>query len=379
VNQRRHIVLVAPPWYPVPPHGYGGIELVVALLAAELRALGHRVTVLGAEGSRDGTLCLAPRSWSADLGRLNERHREVTYAARVMDALSELDQVDVVHDHTGFATLLVTSQLGMAPVVHTVHGTLREPDRTLYEALGERVGLVAISRAQRATAPHLRWLGTVHNAVDLAALGQASPAEKAPYLLCLARVCPDKGQHLAIEVARRSGHRLVLAGKVEPTPQARDYYSRCVAPALDGDRVIHLDNIAGEEKARLLRRAQALVAPIQWEEPFGLAIVEAMVSGTPAVAMRRGAAAELIDDGVTGFCVDSVDGMVDAVHASAALDPAVCAATARERFSPQVMAAGYLAAYEEAMAAVAAPLRGWPMLTLTGQAAKGEGAPAAAS
>lgn len=342
----RHVVLVAPPWYPVPPQGYGGIELVVHLLARELRRRGHRVTVFGAEGSEAGTQVLAPRSWGADLGRPTERHRSVMYASRVLDALVELDGVDVVHDHSGTITLVGLPWLGVAPVVHTVHGALSPIDRETYAELASRVGLVAISEAQRASAPELPWLATVHNAVDVDRLLVGSRSEREGYLLSLARVCPDKGQHLAIEVARRTGRRLVLAGKIELTPEGRRYYEEKIAPALDGDRVVHYPDVGGEAKARLLARAAALVAPLQWDEPFGLAIVEAMASGTPAVVMRRGAAPELVEDGYTGFLVDDLEGMVAAVERAEEIDPQECARRARRRFSPQAMADGYLRAYE---------------------------------
>jgi glycosyltransferase involved in cell wall biosynthesis len=343
---QRHIVLVAPPWYPVPPHGYGGIELVVGLLDDALRQAGHRVTLIGAEGSVPNAITLAPRSWGADLGGPAERLRELTYATRVVNTLKELDRIDVIHDHCGFATLLAASGAGVAPVLHTVHGDIPEDYATFYSGLARAVGFVSISAHQCRTMPELPWVGTVHNAVDVDAL-HVTPEDKEPYLLCLARICPDKGQHIAIEAARRAGIRLILAGKVEDIAEDTEYFDRCIAPAVDGDRVVHVDNVAGEEKTRLLARAQALLAPTQWDEPFGLSLVEAMASGTPVIAMARGAAPELVTEGVTGFLVHDVDGMVAAVPLVAALDPWACAAATRERFSPSAMAAAYLRLYEK--------------------------------
>lgn len=352
----RHIVLVAPPWYPVPPQGYGGIELVVALLARELRRRGHRVTVFGAEGSEPGVRVLAPRQWSTALGHPEERQRSIAYAARVLETVVELDAVDVIHDHSGAITLLGLAWLGVAPVVHTIHGALSAVDREMYAELGERVGMVAISNAQRASAPDVPWLATVHNAVDVDQLLVGNRDEREGYLLCLARICPDKGQHLAIEVARRTGKKLVLAGKIEPTPEGRRYYEERIAPAVDGVSVVHLHDVGGLAKAQLLARADALLAPIQWEEPFGLAIVEAMASGTPAIVMRRGAAPELVVEGKTGFLVDDVEEMVERVAHVEEIDPQECARLTRQRFSPQAMADGYLAAYAAAQGAVEAPV-----------------------
>jgi glycosyltransferase involved in cell wall biosynthesis len=346
---RRHIVLIAPPWYPVPPHGYGGIELVVALLADGLRAAGHQVTLFGAEGSAPDAIVEAPRTWAADLGGPDERLRQLTYAVRILDQLRGVGPVDVIHDHSGFATLLAATVLDTAPVVHTVHGSIREPDRTFYESLGQRTSLVAISDSQRRTAVDLGWLGTVHNAVDDRQLQIASRSDKEPYLLCLARICPDKGQHLAIEVAERTGMRLVLAGKIEPTPLGLEYYQRHIAPAVDGDRVAHLHNVSGAGKARLLARATALLAPLQWDEPFGLAMVEAMASGTPVVALARGAATELVSEGDTGYVVDDVDQMVAATLRVSDIEPQTCAQLTRSRFSPRMMTDGYLWVYERAI------------------------------
>jgi glycosyltransferase involved in cell wall biosynthesis len=341
---RRHVVIVAPPWYPTPPHGYGGIELVVGLLSDALRKAGQRVTLLAAEGSEADAIILAPRTWSSDLGGPDERLRELTYATRVASTLEVLDGVDVVHDHCGFSSLVAACLTDVAPVVHTVHGDIPKSYSTFYSSVAGRAGFVSISAAQRQSMPTLPWIGTVHNAVDVDSLA-VTPAEKEPYLLCLARICPDKGQHVAIEVARRTGMRLVLAGKVEATPPSIDYFERYVAPAIDDDHVVHLPNVAGEEKARLLSRAYALLAPLQWEEPFGLAMVEAMASGTPVIAMARGAATELVTEGVTGFLVKDADEMARAVPLAAGADPWACADATRARFSPWAMAQAYLHLY----------------------------------
>jgi glycosyltransferase involved in cell wall biosynthesis len=186
----------------------------------------------------------------------------------------------------------------------------------------------------------------------------ADRLEKEPYLLCLARICPDKGQDVAIEVAQRTGLRLVLAGKIEETPEAQAYFERRIAPAVDGTRVVLVSNVAGFEKARLLARATALLAPIQWEEPFGLSVVEAMASGTPAISMARGAAPEVIEEGLTGFLVQDADEMVAAVRRASEIDPARCAATTRARFNPSIMTDSYLRLYEQAESTALSGRRG---------------------
>jgi len=349
-RDRLHVVVVSPPWYPVPPEGYGGVEMVVHLLVRELRGMGHHVTLVGAEGSAHDAVPQAPAAWRADLGTAPGPYREATYAARVADLLAGAGDVDVVHDHVGTATLIAAALSSSAPVVHTCHGPLDEPQRTFYASLRTRVGMVAISDSQRQHAPELPWIGTVPNAVDVDDLPSPQPNPADPgYLLCLARVTPDKGQHLAVDVARRAGLPLTLAGKVDNPPESQRYWREQVAPAVDGERVRHVENVAGREKLELLRGATALLAPIQWNEPFGLSAVEAMVCGTPAISMRRGAAVELIEDGVTGFLVDDVEGMADAVRRCGEIDRVRCAAVARERFRPQAMARGYVEVYRRAL------------------------------
>lgn len=355
--KKMNIALVSPPWYPVPPHGYGGIELVVGLLAAGLRRRGHRVHLFGAEGSDVDTIVCAPQEWREDLGRPQMSRREAAYAGRVYRALRGLIEttgpVDIIHEHSGMVGLLAAQYQRLAPVVHTVHGPLDESERTAYVSVVDGAGLIAISQNQRESAPEMQWVGMVHNAVDVDSLQLGTADTNEPYLLVLARVCPEKGQHLALEVAERVGMKLILAGKVENTAESIDYFRRMVSPHVDGERVVHLLNVAGDEKADLLSRATVMLAPITWPEPFGLSIVEAMASGTPAISMNLGAARELIEDGITGYVVEDVDGMVEAVGKARELDHVSCAVRARELFSPDAMVDRYLEVYAEFIGAAA--------------------------
>ena len=339
------IAMVAPPWYPVPPDGYGGIELVVHLLTAGLRRLGHEVVLFGAEGSGHGAIELAPAAWAQDLGGPQHRVREATYLARVYSRLDEMT-VDLVHEHNESAGILVASRRPPAPIVATIHSNLAEPYSTFMNEVDRTaVGLVAISAAQAAQAPTLPWLGMVHNAPDTDSL--RSGTEKGGYLLELARICPDKAQHISIDVAAELGLPLVLAGKIEERPESYAYFKEQIEPRL-GEKVRWLPDVAGREKAELLAGAVAMLFPIQWEEPFGLAMVEAMASGTPVVAIARGAAPELIEEGVTGFLVGDAEGLVAACRRIDEIDTRRCAEVARARFSPERMAAGYLEVYRVA-------------------------------
>jgi hypothetical protein len=348
VNPRR-IALIVSPWYPVPPVGYGGIELMAYNLACELQARGHRVSVIGQQGSRGPfeSIAIAPDSWSSQLGGRDHLSRELLFLYRAYD-LVRRRAFDVVHDHSGLTGILLaaTSRL-QTPVVATLHGALSEAEGEYLAAVDHRVHLVAISRAQEALVAGVDWRRVVYNAVDP---GEYRPVtrreEKEDYIVQLARITPDKAQHLAIEMAQRLNVKLVLAGKVDK--DSVRYFDERIKPHL-GDRVSWRENVVGDDKARLLAHARAMVFPIQWEEPFGIAMVEAMVSGTPVIAMARGAATELVEPGVTGFLAADLDGMVDAYACLDEIDLARCVDRASSRFGPRQMADGYQSVYERAI------------------------------
>ena len=342
---------MAPAWFPVPPRGYGGIEAVVHLLARELIRQGHHVTTFTVEGSDPGLhpVVLAPGDWGRDLGTPMQRVRESTYQLRVnRELLRRAGDFDVVHLHTEFPGMAVASFVDLrAPCVATVHSNIDERVETFLREVDQEVDLVAISRAQRDQVSGIRWRAAVHNAVSLDNFEVR--VEKEPYLLQLARITPDKGQHLAIQVAEQAGLPLVLAGKVDRDARSRNYFEREVKPHLS-DRVRYLEDVRGDDKRELLAGATAMVFPIQWAEPFGLAMVEAMVSGTPVIAFRQGAAEELVEPGLTGFLAADVEEMAGLVAEVGSIDARACAERARDRFSPARMADGYVAAYRESIA-----------------------------
>ncbi|MDQ6720478.1 MAG: glycosyltransferase family 4 protein [Candidatus Dormibacteraeota bacterium] len=345
----RRIAMIVSPWYPVPPAGYGGIELMAYNLARELQSRGHQVCVIGRQGSKGPfeVAAMAPESWSDQLGTLDQAPRESLFLYRAYH-LVRRRAFDIVHDHSGLTGILLGATSGLAtPVVATLHGSLTEAEGDFLGAVDREVHLVAISRAQQAQVASVSWRSVVYNGVDPA---EFCPLyhhdEKEDYLVQLARISPSKGQHLAIEVARRLGLRLVMAGKIDADATA--YFESEIKPHL-GDRLTWLENVAGAEKVRLLSRAKAMVFPIQWEEPFGLAMVESMLSGTPVLAMARGAASELVEPGVTGFLAEDLDGLVEAFAGIGEIDLERCVKRAAERFGPGQMADGYQSVYERAI------------------------------
>ncbi len=364
--------MVAPPWLPVPPRGYGGIELVIDLLGRELIKRGHDLTVFACEGSDPDlkVVALADDHWLEDLGTPDQRVREATYLRRVYEFI-KVDHFDLVHEHTEYPGMMLTHTLGVPfPVVATMHGRIGTKEFEFLREVDREIGLVAISDAQRASSPDLLWAGTVHNAVDANALTFSSTKDE--YLLQLARINPDKGQHVAIEVARTVDLPLVLAGKLDADRRSQEYFAAEIEPHI-GDRVRWIPNVAGEEKKKLLARARAMLFPIAWEEPFGLAMVEAMASGTPVIAFARGAARELVVPGVSGFLCSTADEMAALVSRTPEIDPERCRASVVERFDVGRMTDGYEAIYELAMDRYANMFQPGHSLRMTGRRPSDQG------
>ncbi len=341
--------MIVSPWFPVPPSGYGGIEIMAYNLASELSRRGHSVTVIGRQGSRGPfeALALAPESWTKQLGTPDQVARQNLFLYRAYEVVRKR-AFDVIHDHSGPPGILVgaTAQV-QAPVVATLHGALSEAEGEFLAAVDHRIHLVAISRAQQAMVAGVAWAGVVHNAIEADSYRPVTRhSEKEDYIVELARITPDKGQHLAIELAKRLNVKLVLAGKVDN--DARDYFEKRIKPNLNG-QVEWRENVEGQDKAQLLAKAKALVFPIQWEEPFGIAMIEAMMSGTPVLALARGAVEELVEPGVTGWVADDIDGMADSYSRLEEIDLERCVEVARERFGPGQMADGYESIYNRAI------------------------------
>jgi glycosyltransferase involved in cell wall biosynthesis len=337
------IAEVAPPWYPVPPPGYGGIELVVALLVDGLVAAGHEVTLYASGGSRAGaTDLVSPLLDPPDPAVLGNPWYDAAHAVAAYEDIVRRARAgtgfDVVHDHAAVAGPSVGALAPIAaPLVHTLHGPWHDGTRRFYAHVADRVGLVAISDAQRAQHPQLRYAGMVHNGIDLDAYPLV--VEKDPFCVYIGRCTPDKGPALAIEVARRAGLPLAMVVKREE-PFERAYWEECVAPMLH-DEVEVYENVTHDVKADLLSRARALVFPIQWPEPFGLVMVEAMACGTPVVTCPQGAAVEIVDEGVTGFLRSTVEDLAAAVAEVDRCRPLACRRRVETRFSAQAMVRGY--------------------------------------
>jgi glycosyltransferase involved in cell wall biosynthesis len=327
------IAIEAPPWFEVPPHGYGGIEWICYWLVDGLIARGHQVTLIGA--GRNHTNAEFFQSYERPPSeRIGQSIPEVLHAAASAWALDGIS-VDVVHTHMLAGPLLARGRA--APTVVTAHGPMTGELGQYYRWAAPYINLVAISQSQRGEAEDLPWVGTVYNGIPVAEYPYRE--QKEDYVLFLGRMCAEKGVHLAIDAARKAGVTIVVAAKcTEPAEQ--EYFAAEVAPRL-GPGVEWIGPVGGNEKKDLLARARCLVNPIQWREPFGLVMVEALACGTPVVATRFGSVPEVVDQGVTGWIVDHPAALPEAVHRSRHLSPLECRQRAEARFDTARMVEGY--------------------------------------
>ena len=336
------IAQIAPPWIAVPPPGYGGIEWVVALLADELTARGHDVTLFASGGSVTKAKLDSVFDPAPGPTKIGDTYLEVMHAFHAYERAGEFD---VIHDHSGMVGLAIAASVGHN-VVHTVHGPLIEDALRWYRMVSGRVDFVAISDSQMKPGPDLSWAGRVYNGIPV----ERYPfrTDKEDFLLFVGRVNREKGPEVAVDVARRTGARLVMAAAIkEKFEQA--YWDENVKPILTGKEEI-LGEITVDEKADLMARARAVLFPIQWEEPFGLVMAEANACGTPVLAFPRGAVPEVIADGETGFLCADADAMSAAVVRVDEIDPHACRARVEKMFSAQAMTSGYEELYARVLA-----------------------------
>jgi len=331
--------MLAPVSWRVPPRHYGPWERVVSLLTEGLVATGVEVTLFATADSVTSAALAAvvPRPYSED----PDLDPKVWECVHIAHAFERADEFDVIHNHFDFLPLSY-ARLVETPVVTTIHGFSSERILPVYERYDGDVAYVAISAADRS--PRLTYAATVHHGIDLREL--TFDPDGGEDLVFLGRIAPEKGTAEAIEVARRAGRRLVIAGIV----QDRAYFDERVAPHVDDDRVRYVGAVGPADRDALLGSSAALLHLIGFAEPFGLSMVESLACGTPVVGFGLGSVPEVVVDGETGFVVDSVDGAVDAVGRLGTLDRGAARRDVERRFTVDRMVAGYRAVYEELVA-----------------------------
>lgn len=344
------IAVLAPPWIPVPPRGYGGIEAVVDLLCATLVKRGHDVTLFAAPGSQSTARVITPLAAAHpdEIGSSLCESDHVSHAWDQIDLAANRDEpFDVVHDHSGFTALAMAGRLA-APLVHTLHGPFVNDTTAIYQRHGHKATLVAISRSQAASAPvGVQIASVVPNPIVVD--DWPLRADKQDYLLWVGRMDPIKGADFAIRAAKLAGRRLVLAGPVQPGQER--YFREQVEPYLDGERVRYIGEVGGTMKTELFANAAAFLMPVRWREPFGMVMLEALACGTPVIAFPEGAASEIVINGENGFLVTGEAEMAEAVRCLGSIDPVRCRASVVERYDVSLSTAGYEHVYGQAITA----------------------------
>lgn len=348
--QKLKIAIVAPVEEQVPPKKYGGTELVVYNLAENLVAMGHDVTVF-ASGDSMTSAKLVPIYPTATRTLPQCKNYRIRQALTLIGAGKMAEYIaqgdfDLVHNHIGWWFLPFINLLKI-PTVTTFHGFLKAQEESEVYKHYKDLKHVSISMKQREPAPpQINFIANVYNGIEVSKFKFF--AEPKDYFAYLARISHEKGTKEAILIAKAAGVKLVIAGKIDPMDE--DYFKNEVEPLVDGEQIKFIGEIGHVDKVELLGNAKAMLAPIQWDEPFGLYFIESMICGTPVIANNRGSVPEIIINGKTGFIVNDINEAAEKIKVIDRINREDCHKHVKENFSAAKMAAEYLAAYEKAIA-----------------------------
>ena len=333
------IAQVAPLTEAIPPKLYGGTERVVSWLTEELVALGHDVTLFASGDSRTGAR-LEP-IWPRAL-RLDGKVRDpmALHMAMLEHVYQRADQFDILHFHLDYFPFSLFSR-SATPFITTLHGRLDLPEHQVVFDVFNRAPVISISDAQRGPVPNAHWIETIYHGLPADLL--RPQLVKPGYLAVLGRIAPEKAVDRAIHIARRAGVPLKIAAKVDPVD--RQYYEHEIRPLLELPGIEYIGEISDEQKPDFLSGAIGLLMPIDWPEPFGLVMIEAMACGTPTLAYPGGSVPEIVEEGLTGFVVNNEAEAVDAVRRLPTLSRSRIRARFEERFTARRMAMDYLSVY----------------------------------
>lgn len=351
------IALIAPPFIPIPPVRYGGTELFIGCLAEGLKQQGIDVVVYATGDSTVGTEVrfIYPKSEWPLKGEIFSNLKDINHTFwAVSDALRDCDII-----HLNNAPGLAVSRFTNTPIVYTVHHPFQETLSDFYASYRD-ANYVTISDSQRSFEA-MPKMTTIHHGIEIR--DYPFRERKQSYLSFIGRLAPVKGAHTAIEVAKRTGIPLKIAGEVQPL--FKDYFETRIKPHLDGKLVEFIGEADKNIKDELLSNSMALLFPIEWNEPFGLVMIEAMACGTPVIALPGGSVQEVVSDGISGYVCESVDQMVERVR-NLSIPSALIRRYAQEKFSVEVMVKNYIALYESVMAE-SAPLGEIDTITLSAE------------
>lgn len=342
------IAILAPPYLPVPPIGYGGTERIVYFLAEGLVKRGHEVTLFASGDSKTSAKLVSV--YPKAIGNSGEiKNKPLLPMLHYIDCFSRADDFDLIHNHAQYYAMFL-AEMVKTPVVHTIHGsfTMGEVPEEKRQTLRrfKNHNFVSISNNQRQGLPELNWVHTVYNGINLAEYKFYPDAGK--YLLWIGRVTEKKGPVEAIEVAKKVNIPLKMAATIDPIDKS--FYEEKVKPLIDGTFIQFLGELHGEEKAKLYGEALATLYPISWHEPFGLVMAESMATGTPVLAFNIGSVSELVQDGVTGFVVSDTSEMIGKVAELSSIKRENCRKRVEENFTIEKMVEGYEKVYQKIIA-----------------------------
>ena len=330
-----HIAMLSPIAWRTPPRHYGPWESVASLITEGLVARGHDVALFATQDSQtSGKLhAVCPRGYEEDRALIPK----VWECLHISELFEHADAYDMIHNNFDFLPLTYTG-LSTTPVVTTIHGFSSPGILPVYKKYNGKAFYVSISDADRS--PDLDYIKTIHHGLDIRQFDfQSAPDD---YLLFFGRIHNDKGARQAIEIARACNKKLVMAGII----QDQAYYDQHIAPYMDNDKVVYIGSVGPVERNRLLGKALALLHPIQFDEPFGLSVIESMACGTPVIAFDRGSMPELIENGISGFLVDNVDEAIERVARIEKIDREACRLNVERHFTVERMIDEYIQVYE---------------------------------
>lgn len=335
------IGIISPLEMRVPPVAYGGTELIVSLLTEEYMKMGHEVTLFASGDSITQARLISVCPYYL---RGSDRDKNILNMLNAVSCLERSSEFDIIHNNTLLEGMSLAC-LSRTPMLTTLHGNLKSDWRLLFSKY--KGWYNTISRSAKSLLPEKdHFAGIIYNAIDVKAFPFESSRRK-DYLLFLSRISHEKGPHLAIEVAKKLRMRLIIAGNVDTIDE--QYFRQEILPKIDGDQIKYVGEADFERKIELICGAYCLLAPITWPEPFGLFMIEAMACGTPVIVLNKGSAPEVVKHGVTGFVVDSLISMAEAVEKISDISRIACRKHVELRFDAPRMATDYLRAYEKVL------------------------------
>jgi glycosyltransferase involved in cell wall biosynthesis len=339
------IAQIAPLWERVPPPAYGGIELVVALLTDELVARGHDVTLFASGDSITSAKLASVYDRALRLDP-DIREYEIYDMLNLGKVYAKAEEFDIIHSHIGCAALTYAKLCKQTPTVHTLHGIFTRDNSKLYSYAKDQP-YISISNSQREPSLDLNCVATVYNSIRVSDHHFFPQPDAPAYLAFLGRMSHEKGPQQAIEIAKRVGIPLKMAGKIDPVDKA--FFTEHIAPHIDGEFIQFLGEANHTQKNNLMGKALATLFPITWREPFGLVMIESMAAGTPVIGINMGSVSEVIADGTSGFVCQDLDECVAAVAKIDSIDRQNCRDYVSHKFGVQVMTDGYEAVYRQVL------------------------------